>query len=141
MTASSRTLQHVGEWRVEIRAGSVEHVLIELARVIARETGWRDNAQRDAGAWEPIAIESRDLSGLLVDWANELIGRSEVAARAFADVRNICIEADHKRHRLTAEVRGYPVAEFASVLKAATYHDAVLDNQNGEWRAEVLFDV
>ena len=141
MTASSRTLQHVGEWKVEIRAGSVESLFIELARVVARETGWRDGSRGDAGDWEPIAIESRDLSALLVDWANELIGRSEVAARAFPDVRNVRIEAEHDAHRLRADVRGYPVAELASVLKAATYHDAVVDRRDGEWRAEVLFDV
>ena len=141
MTASSRTLQHVGEWKVEIRAGSVEDVFVELARVIARETGWGGDAQGDPGRWEPIAIESRDLSGLLVDWANELIGRSEIVARAYPDVRSVRLDADHERYRVSAEVRGHFVAEFGSVLKAATYHDAVLDCHDGECRAEVLFDV
>lgn len=148
MTASSRTLQHVGEWKVEVRASSIEELLAELARVIAREAGWSGDARREAGEWERITIGARDLPGLLVDWANELIGRSEITGRAFDETRNVRVERGatpspngREAIRMTAEVRGSPVHEFGSALKAATYHDAVVERQGGGWRAELLFDV
>ncbi len=148
MTASSRTLQHVGEWKVELRADSLEQLYIELARVIAGETGAESGTASSAAEWERVSVESRDYPALLVDWANELIGRSEVAGCAYGDVRNLRIEPGSARAanegegvRLSAEVRGQPVEEWVSVLKAATYHDALVERVDGEWRGEVLFDV
>jgi SHS2 domain-containing protein len=148
MTASSRTLQHVGEWKVELRADSLEQLFAELARVIASETGVRRAAGAAADAWERVAIESRDYPALLVDWANELIGRSEVTGCAYGEVRSLRIDPgsgrpprDNEPVRLSAEVRGESVEEWASVLKAATYHDAVVERADGGWRGEVLFDV
>lgn len=148
MTASSRTLQHVGEWKVEVRASSIEEVLTEVARTIARETGRAGDARREAGEWERIEIASRDVPALVVDWANELIGRSEIAGCAFGETRNVRVERvpaspsdPSGTIQLTAEVRGCRVDEFGSVLKAATYHDAVVEQHDGEWRAELLFDV
>lgn len=148
MTASSRTLQHVGEWKVELRADSLEQLFVELARVIACETGARSGTRSPADTWERVSIESRDYPSLLVDWANELIGRSEIMSCAYGDVRSLRIEpgtagpprADEPV-RLLAEVRGQPVEEWRSALKAATYHDVSVEHADGEWRGEVLFDV
>lgn len=148
MTASSRTLQHVGEWKVELRADSLEQLFVELARVIAGETGAPSATRSAAATWESVAIESRDYAALLVDWANELIGRSEIMGCAYGDVRSLRVEPDPSQPlranepvRLSAEVRGQPVEEWRSVLKAATYHDVSVEHTDGEWRGEVLFDV
>jgi len=148
MTASSRTLQHVGEWKVELRADSLEQLFVELARVIAGETGARSATRSPATIWERVAIESRDYPALLVDWANELIGRSEIMGCAYGDVRSLRIEPGPSRPshanepvRLSAEVRGQPVEAWRSALKAATYHEVLVEHTDGEWRGEVLFDV
>ena len=148
MTASSRTLQHVGEWKVELRADSLEQLFVELARVIAGETGTPSATRSPAATWERVSIESRDYPALLVDWANELIGRSEITGCAFSDVRSLRVEPapswpPHATEpvRLSAEVRGHPVEEWRSALKAATYHDVSVEHTDDEWRGEVLFDV
>lgn len=156
MTSSSRTLQHVGEWKVELRADSLRELFAELARVVAQAIGPR-RVSTSPGEWEHVALEARDHAGLLVDWANELIGRSEVAGCAYIDVPNLRIEpcydpsAEHERDqpspggdtaiRLVAEVRGDPVDEWVSPLKAATHHGAVVERQGSAWRGVVLFDV
>jgi len=139
MTSSSRTLPHVGEWKVQLRADTLEAVFAEVARCLARHVG---TSSGPAGEWEEVTVAARDRIALLVDWANELIGRSEVAGRAYADVRNVSIETDGSAAlRLRAEVRGTPVRDWVSPLKAATYHDAIIDCVNGHWRAELVFDV
>lgn len=132
---------------MELRATSLEQLYVELARVIARETGAVSGTTSSA-TWERVSVESRDYPALLVDWANELIGRGEVAGCAYGDVRNLRIEPGPARVakegegvRLSAEVRGQPVEEWVSVVKAATYHDARVERTDGEWRGEVLFDV
>lgn len=139
MAASSRTMQHVGEWKVQLLAESLENIFIEAARAVARRVGTRHGP---AGDWEAVAVGARDRIALLVEWANELIGRSEVAGRAYAEVRNVSIVADGGHPlELHAEVRGTPIRVWRSPLKAATYHGATIECVNGHWRAELLFDV
>lgn len=138
MTPSSRTLQHVGEWKVQLRADTLEDIFAEVARSVARHVG---PSRGPAGDWEEVTVSARDRVALLVDWANELIGRSEVAGRAYADVRNVSVASDGSALRLRAEVRGTPIRDWLSPLKAATYHDAIIDRVNGHWRAELVFDV
>ncbi|HMA24840.1 MAG: archease [Gemmatimonas sp.] len=141
MTATSRTLQHVGEWKVELRAATIEELFTELARVLADAVG-PSRPSRTPTAWERVELAARDYATLIVDWANELVGRSEVAGRAYRNVRNLIIERTPAgRARLAADVNGDPVDEWVSPVKAATYHDAVVEPDEGKWRAVVLFDV
>ena len=141
VTASSQTLHHVGEWKVELRADTIDEIFAELARTLAEATGSRRTSSAPR-AWEHIELEARDRAALLVDWANELIGRSEVAGRAYGDVRNLILEiGPADTARLVADVRGDPVDEWVSPVKAATYHGATVERQAGGWRAVLLFDV
>jgi SHS2 domain-containing protein len=152
VTATSRTLEHVGEWKVELRADTLPELFSELARVLAEECGRRLPSAAPC-AWEPVELRAPDLAALLVDWANELIGRSEIATSAYGDVDQLVIEpvpttaatasppTPVTALRLLAGVRGYPVDEWLSAVKAATYHGATVERQGKEWRGEILLDV
>jgi SHS2 domain-containing protein len=137
MSASSRTVEHVGEWRVELRADTPAEIFAELARIIARVAGTTSGAR---GAWESIQVEGRDRDSLLVDFANELVSRSEIDGRAYDELRDVVL-SDDGRPRIHARVRGRPVTSWRSPLKAATYHGAHLSRDGEGWRATVLFDV
>jgi SHS2 domain-containing protein len=141
MSATSRTLRHVGEWKIELRASALGELFVELARVLADAAGPR---REPAGEepWERVELSARDLTALFVDWANELIGRSEVSGRAYEQVRNLVIDAGPaKPARVAAELRGPLVESWESPAKAATYHGALVDRDEGEWRAVLLIDV
>lgn len=141
MTSSSRTLQHVGEWKVEARGTTVEDLFIEVARVIATAAG---EAHPTSGShvWERVELEARDLATLLVDWGNELIGLGEVSERGYATVRDLHVARKPSGAvGLAAEVAGDPVEPWISPLKAATYHGAVVEHDDRDWRGVVLFDV
>lgn len=137
MTASSRTVEHVGEWRIEVRGETPAEIFQELARVIARAAGTSSGAYGD---WEEIAVEARDREGLLVDFANELVSRSEIDRRAYDDVQDVVVD-DDARPRIRARMRGRAVTSWRSPLKAATYHGVRLVREGEGWRANVLFDV
>lgn len=143
MAASSTTLQHVGEWELELRADTREELFEELARVIARAAD-PSEPPPDCDEWERIALTARDDATLLVDWANELIGRGEIAARAYGFVRSVGIApapSSVPGVQVTAEVCGTPVDAWRSPLKAATYHGVALGRQGEGWRARLLLDV
>ena len=137
MTASSRTVEHVGEWRIELRGETPAEIFQELARVIARAAGTSSGAYGD---WEPIEVEARDREGLLVDYANELVSRSEIDQRAYDDVQDVMVD-DDARPRIRARMRGRAVTSWRSPLKAATYHGVRLAREGERWHANVLFDV
>ncbi len=84
MRPVSRSEEHVGEWKLTILADTPEEVFSEAARVVSRECG---PTRGEPGPWEHIALTARDRETLLVDWLNELLGRSEVAWRAYDEVR------------------------------------------------------
>jgi protein archease len=84
-----------------------------------------------------VTLSARDTETLLVDWLNELLGRSEVHRRVYREIRGLRL-ADG---RLEAELRGTPVPEWRSSLKAATYHGLQLVCEGRRWHAVVLFDI
>jgi SHS2 domain-containing protein len=134
MRPYARTEEHVGEWKVTIRADSLAELFAEVARVVAR-TGGRPRGA--AGEWEHVSLTARDAPTLLIDWVNELIGRSEINHRAYHEVRFQNLEDG----QLEADIRGRQVEVWLSPLKAATYHRLELARDGGRWRAVVLFDV
>jgi SHS2 domain-containing protein len=125
---------HAAELKLTIRADSLPELFEEAARVVSRECG---SAEGPRGDWATIELSARDRGTLLVDWINELIGRSEVERRAFDEVRVKTLSET----ALEAEVRGKPVTCFTSPLKAATFHGLTLVPERNRWRAEVLIDV
>ena len=134
MRPYARTEEHVGEWKVTIRADTLAELFAEAARVVAR-TGGRPRGVM--GEWERVSLTARDSPTLLVDWVNELIGRSEINRRAYGEVRFQKLEGGE----LEADVRGRRVEVWPSPLKAATYHRLELAPNGNRWRAVVLFDV
>ena len=134
MRPRSRTEEHVGEWKVAISADNLDELVAEVARVVA-STGGRSRGEH--GKWEEITLTARDTATLLADWANELIGRSEIEGRIYDDTRVKRIDDGY----LEAEVRGRRADMWNSPLKAATYHHLELVHDGGRWRLTMLMDV
>jgi len=88
-----------------------------------------------------VVVEADDLEGLLVAWLNELLVL--LNADGFVPVQWTIHELSEKR--LRADVAGEPVDagrhHFKLDVKAATYHQLRVRRTNGEWHAQVIFDV
>lgn len=88
-----------------------------------------------------IEVESPSLEGLLVAWLNELIFHFD--AYGFAgkkiDIRTI------QDNRLTAVLSGENFDavrhEKRLLIKAATYHKLAIEQKNGLWEINVIFDI
>ncbi len=89
----------------------------------------------------PVKAESHSLEGLIVSWLNELvflfdafgfIGK-EISIKTFGD------------YRITAVVRGEDFDpdrhERRLLIKAATYHQLSIAEEEGLWAAKVIFDI
>ncbi|NPV59762.1 MAG: archease [Actinobacteria bacterium] len=98
-----------------------------------------DKVGREKRVW--VEAEAEDLEALLVSWLSEILFYVEAEGFAFAWFEDVEIEGgkaaawgwgeelDPERHGLKLEV------------KAPTYHGLRLEEREGGWTAQVIFDV
>jgi len=85
-----------------------------------------------------ITIESPDLVSLLVDFLSYALYLSDVHDEAYLDVTIHEITTTH----VYATLHGVPITGFAVVeIKAVTYHDLEIQQIDGAWQADVVFDI
>jgi SHS2 domain-containing protein len=136
----AQSAEHVGEWKVTISGRTLEDIFEATARVIANAAG--STSEEEPAPWESVEVTARDVPTLLVDWANELLGRSEVTGLSYAQLRSVRVtQRPGGSATVSAQLRGRRVTHWTSPLKATTYHALSLEQRGHEWHAEVLFDV
>ncbi len=85
-----------------------------------------------------IEVDAPDKDALLVDFLSEALYLSDVHNQAYLDVT--IHELTDTRIKATlhgAEVTGFEVVE----LKAVTYHDLKIEQIDGVWQADIVFDI
>jgi SHS2 domain-containing protein len=83
-----------------------------------------------------VELTALDAEALLVDWLNELLYLHERHGLAYA---TFCFDTLIAGH-LAADAIGWPVLERTGAIKAATYHNLVIQTSGSELVTEVVFD-
>lgn len=90
---------------------------------------------------ETVTVTGHDLQDLLINWLREILffwnGKNVFAADIYiSDISNTSLFArinftayTPDRHKIKREI------------KAVTYHQAVVEEKDGQWNARVIFDV
>ena len=93
------------------------------------------------GIQEKIAIKQNgdDLEELFVNWLNELLSLSATKELIFEDfnIHNL----DENNLEATVTGSNFNNYKVNTEIKAATYHQLKLKNDESGWQAEVIFDV
>lgn len=131
-----RQIDHTADLALEIWAPSQEELLGEAARAVTLIMiggGEVTGAERRHLAFEALDAEDR-----LVHWVNEIIYLAVTEGFLFAAATISLGDAG-----LEAELAGEADAagRLSSELKAATYHDLLLQETPGGWRARLVIDV
>jgi SHS2 domain-containing protein len=88
-----------------------------------------------------INIGGESLDRLMVDWLTELLYLHDVENLLFKGFKVESIGKDGLR----AVVKGEPFQEQTHVIKtevkAVTYHQIEVRQENGGWRAQIIFDL
>jgi len=88
-----------------------------------------------------IHIGRESLDRLMVDWLSELLYLHDVENLLFREFK---VESVGKEG-LEAIVKGEPFREGVHVIKtgvkAVTYHRIEVRQENGRWRAQIIFDL
>jgi len=140
MRSVYRTRGHGADCRLLFYADEPEAIFTAAARAVAH-SGVPSQRLRMRETGEPIdvSLSAGDLASLLVDWINELIGRSEIAGAPYLCTR-LRLETSDGGVACRATVA--PVAtRWRSYLKAATLHDLRFEKRGARWFAQVVCDL
>ena len=127
--------EHTGELEIRLVAPSAAELFGEAGRALAEVMAVAPATA--TGAARKVSLHAVDREALLVAWLDELLFLAERDKMVFGDLR---IEKLSNRD-LVATVRGAPVTELRTQVKAATFHGLrVVESADG-FTATVILDV
>lgn len=139
MTKECRTFEHTADVGLDARADTFAELLEalgeELAEMVAPRRQVRPKETRELG------VTSDDVESLVVDFLNELSAVLEADRFLIAEVRvrsgsETAVEAE-----LLGEEFDPQRHEYATEVKAATYHDIRIAQEHDGWRGRVILDI
>jgi len=84
-----------------------------------------------------ISVQSHDKDSLLVDFLSEALYLSDLHNEAYLDVDIKEFDSNH----IIAELRGVQIEGFENEIKAVTYHGLHIEQKDGMWQVDVVFDI
>lgn len=85
-----------------------------------------------------IILDSFDTASLLVDFLSEALYLSDTLNEAYLNATISLLN----EHHIEAQVFGIPIQGFEVVeIKAVTYHDLDIQQINGVWQTDIVFDI
>ncbi len=131
-----RIENHVADVRLRVRASSLEELFRDAMR--GMYALMRPELQEAASVTRTIVVdESADLTSLLVDFLNEVLHHAHVAHEVFHDA--VFTRLDDTN--VTVTLSGIGPASFEEDIKAVTYHEAEVRQEDGEWTTMLVFDI
>jgi SHS2 domain-containing protein len=137
MAASHAFEEHVGEVEMTIAAATLPELFAEAGRALAELQLGSVPAPPPDGPRVAVQVRAPDRAALLVEWLNELVFRTDVHHAVFTafDVQRA------EAHEVVAEIRGVPEPALRGEVKAATLHEARVEEGSDGFTAHVVLDV
>ncbi len=88
-----------------------------------------------------IEVRSKDLTGLLVCWLNEIIYLQEVDEMLYKRFEIKKLEKDYLEAEIWGERFNPDKHLIKGAVKAATYHQVEIKEEKEIWKIKVIFDV
>ena len=88
-----------------------------------------------------IRVDAQGWEELLHDWLSLLLRHFLQDGYIAAQIIVETIDTSHVQARLVGELLDYERHDFATEIKAVTYHQLRVEQDNGRWRARIIFDV
>jgi len=131
-------LNHTADIGISVSALNLEELFVSSAHGLA-EIMFTISKKINLKQTKTIIINEDDLNALLVSWLSEFIYIFETEKLCLFKIKNIEI----KNTTLKAEVEFIDanLVELKKEVKAVTYHQLNVQNQNNSWNTKIFFDV
>jgi SHS2 domain-containing protein len=130
-------LEHTADVGVRAHGQDLEECFRQAATALVDIIGI---TRPGAGRRFPIELASDDPGALLVDWLSEILYLHDVHDAVVTGIEVDAVSGNDLRGSLTLVPRGDAEIEGVQV-KAVTYHQLDVRRSDGDWVAEVYFDI
>ena len=134
-----RLLEHTADIGIEAWGVSREQVFIQAAKGLKQLL--LGNSPVNHSQRYVVALDAEDSAELLVSWLNEIIYALEIRDLAPAAFRITALDQE----RLQAEIYGEQLDitrhEIERQVKAATYHQLLMEEAATGWHARIYLDL
>lgn len=132
-------IEHTADTGIRAFGGDLKEVFANAA--LGMFSIMVDPASVSAEKEEKIEVEADGLDELLVEWLNELLYISEVNHMLFSQFTVDKISETSLKAKAYGESINEGKHELRSDVKAVTFHMLKVQQQDGTWTAQVIFDV
>lgn len=149
VTRCYRVLEHPSDLKLQVFGEDLPDLFCNLVRAIAEEQtdGHSTSVKKEiSDIYESIEIESPDLFSLFVDFANEIVYRSDAKSKVYTVCKVASLRTSQRSSSnlsacfLKAKIYGIK-ADKRIDIKAATYHEGYVKKIDDGWEAVILFDI
>ncbi|MFH0762531.1 MAG: archease [Candidatus Omnitrophota bacterium] len=132
-------IEHTADIGIRVKGDSLKELFSNTALAMFEIIAERKNPAGTNLKSIKIKQQAENLDELFINWLNELLSLSAARGLIFSDFK---IEALDDKN-LEASVVGENTSNFKvnTEIKAATYHQLKLEERDGGWMAEIIFDV
>ena len=88
-----------------------------------------------------LSVEGEDFEELLVNWLSELNFLFQTEQLLLAQVISLKIDGNSLSAKYTAERISAKKHHITTEIKAVTYHNLYVRQENNIWKTEIIFDV
>ena len=131
-------ISHTADLRIRVWGGDYKELFRSafkcMMKILKKESG----AATENASIKNLKVESADITGLLIDFLNEVLYHAETNREIYTGVKFIKFEET----ALEARLSGFPTAHFDEDIKAVSYHEAeIKKNPEGLFEARIVFDI
>ena len=128
-------VEHTSEVELRLEAPTLAALFVEAGRAVAELM--LGEATGPETVTEQVTVTAPDRAALLAAWIDELVFRAETRKAVFTrfDVTRV------DESEIAAEIRGIAEPVIKTAVKAATFHELRVAEENGRWVASVVLDV
>lgn len=130
-------IAHTADIRLQIQANSQQEIFLAGLQGMTQIINSQVNLHQNPPLSQKITIRSLDATALLIDFLSEVLTLCHLHKAVFFDVTFNLLTPNN----LDATVYGVPVSEFLEDIKAVTYHEAEIIQNNGILSTTIVFDI
>ena len=134
-----REIEHTADLGIEVEADSAAD-LFSCAGLALFSLMVRPEGVKARDVWE-VTVSAEGWENLFHTWLSHLLHRFLQDGFIAVTITVLEIDATHVHARLTGEKLDYERHDFETEIKAVTYHQLSVRNENDHWTARVIFDV
>lgn len=134
-------LEHTADLKIRAFGESLDEVFSNMAKGMFMAITDEALVIKDETVIQDFEMNSVDLPSLLVDYLNQLISLGDTNNEVYDYFELGIMQVGNENWSLKCRATGYKVSGLKLEIKAVTYNELKIEEQDGQWIAEVIFDI